>query len=163
MIYPGNYIYSFDVASGQQYIPRYQVDAQPNYLIVFGDDDVIGTVCSSESSVWMISGMLGTPEGIEDGTGTMMELAASPNPMVSSTLIVYSPAAGRQPSSLNLSVFDVSGRLVSTLFDGSEPTEQRSFSWNGCDERGVPVPGGIYVVRASSPCGSATLRLAVLR
>jgi len=163
VIYPGNYIYSFDVASGQQYIPRYQVDAQPNYLIVFGDDDVIGTVCSSESSVWMISGMLGTPEGIEDGTGNMMELAASPNPMVSSTLIVYSPAAGRQPSSLNLSVFDVSGRLVSTLFDGSEPTEQRSFSWNGCDERGVPVPGGIYVVRASSPCGSATLRLAVLR
>ena len=164
VIYPGNYVYSFDVASGQQYMPRYQVDAQPNHLTVFGDDDVIGTVCSSESSVWMISGMLGTPEGIEDDTGTVMELDASPNPVVSSTVIVYSPAAHGQLSSfVNLSVFDVSGRLVRILFDGSEPDGQQSFSWNGCDEAGVPVPGGVYIARASSPCGSVMLRLAVLR
>ncbi|MFH1501813.1 MAG: FlgD immunoglobulin-like domain containing protein [Candidatus Eisenbacteria bacterium] len=60
-----------------------------------------------------------------------------------------------------LNVYDLSGRLVRTLWrgDGGE----RAVVWNGRDESGIPVGTGVYFVELSSPAGADRAKLVVLR
>jgi flagellar hook assembly protein FlgD len=66
-----------------------------------------------------------------------------PNPFRGATQLTYSiPADGGKPASL--SVHDVSGRLVRVLVDNDLPTGPRTVTWDGTDEAGQRVPGGVY-------------------
>jgi hypothetical protein len=47
----------------------------------------------------------------------------------------------------NVSIVNLSGRLVRTLHDGSMPLAATShIEWDGCDNGGCAVPNGVYVV-----------------
>jgi hypothetical protein len=79
VIYPGNLVYTFDVATGAQVAPPFAVDSQPNYLTIFGPDNRVGTLISgTDAKVWLISGLFGTVEGDIDGDGDvdLADLAA---------------------------------------------------------------------------------------
>jgi hypothetical protein len=80
VVYPGNYIYTFDVATGSQFAPRYTVSAQPNYLTIFGADDRIGVACSNgdNSKIWLIEGLLGLWLGDLNCDGTMNNFDITP-------------------------------------------------------------------------------------
>ncbi len=68
-----------------------------------------------------------------------------PNPFNPSTTIACDLAkAGR----VSLQVFDASGRLVRVLADGIElPAGRHEMTWNGRDEAGRAVAGGVYFYR----------------
>ena len=67
-----------------------------------------------------------------------------PNPFNPSTNIRFHlPGSGR----VNLSVFDVSGRLVTTLEDGNLDAGTHSTSWDGRDLQGTEVGPGVYFLR----------------
>jgi flagellar hook assembly protein FlgD len=55
-------------------------------------------------------------------------------------------------------VLDLSGRTIRRLSRGHGLIE-----WNGCDDRGRPVPAGVYLVRVSGEGGSRAERLTVIR
>jgi flagellar hook assembly protein FlgD len=44
-------------------------------------------------------------------------------------------------------VFDLLGRRVTRLVEGSLPAGARLVTWDGRNERGIPVAAGMYVIR----------------
>lgn len=72
-------------------------------------------------------------------------LAANyPNPFQHSTII---PFGVRVSGPVSLSIFDVQGRRVRDLIQGTLPAGDRTESWDGRDADGSPVPSGVYLVR----------------
>jgi hypothetical protein len=70
-----------------------------------------------------------------------------PNPFTTATSISYSlPAGGGR---VKLEVYDVTGRLVSTLVNDVQPGGAYSVEWAGTNSSGRQVPAGIYFQRLS--------------
>jgi hypothetical protein len=87
-------------------------------------------------------------------------LRALPNPMTSSTWLVYAAQRGGDAS---LGVFDAGGRLVRTLGARSGAEGMQRSYWDGRDAAGRPVPAGAYSVRLSSDEGNASCTVIILR
>jgi len=62
-----------------------------------------------------------------------------------------------------LKVYDVSGKLVTTLFDGVLPAGTRELTWNARDGVGREVAGGIYLLKFESADYRATEKLILER
>jgi len=80
---------------------------------------------------------------------------ARPNPMSRSTEIRFGLPSG---SHVSLKVYDLSGRLVSTLVDGQLPAGYHQARW---DSQGLP--GGVYFYRLEAGNQSATRKLVLVR
>lgn len=71
-----------------------------------------------------------------------------PNPFNPSTSISYRLA---QSGPVTLRVFDISGRLVDTLFEGTLEAGAHHAQWNGQSASGRDVASGVYFVRLEAP------------
>lgn len=60
-------------------------------------------------------------------------------------------------------LYDTSGRLVRTVIDGKFSAGTQNATWDGRDDSGRPVQGGVYFLRSSSGNHQNTLRLLVVR
>ena len=81
--------------------------------------------------------------------------AAYPNPFNSITKLTYGmPEAGY----LSVSVYDISGRLVATLFAGEQVAGHHMTVWNG---RGMA--SGIYLVRMESSSFNAVRKVMLVK
>ncbi len=90
--------------------------------------------------------------------GTLRLYAGQPNPFRSSgTTIRYAlPAA----SAVRLVVYDVTGRVVKQLQDSPrESAGAHAVAWDGRDESGHTVPGGVYFYRLQSGGAIQTSRV----
>ena len=72
------------------------------------------------------------------------ELQAFPNPFNETVSITYSLNG---PSTIKLSVFDLSGSLVAVLEDQEKPVGSHAYKWDGTSETGEVLPPGIYVCK----------------
>ena len=70
------------------------------------------------------------------------------------------------PAPAAVAVYDLGGRLVTTLWDESLPAGDHAFAWKGLDAAGAPVPPGIYLLRVvvdlDSDAGGTTRALRVV-
>jgi hypothetical protein len=83
-----------------------------------------------------------------------------PNPFSSESAIGFSlPESGL----MRLTIHDVSGRCVATLAQGWNRAGSREISWDGRDDRGRRVAGGIYFCRLWSRAGVVSRKMVVLR
>jgi hypothetical protein len=83
-----------------------------------------------------------------------------PNPFNPSTTIEYSiPAAGR----VNLSVYDVSGRLVKTLVDKELSAGPHKLMWDGRNDAGGMVSAGVYFARLNFAGQRQSRKLVLLK
>lgn len=102
-----------------------------------------------------------TTPAAPEGIAPAITLVLSPNPSrletVSIRFRLESGGEGR------LDLFDVQGRRIRRLFDGPLPAGETILAWDGRDERGRPVPAGIYSYRLSAASWRATGRLIRLR
>jgi hypothetical protein len=81
----------------------------------------------------------------DHGGGSMLQVAASPNPFNARVSVACRLSADQRVS---VSVHDLGGRLVRRLVDDERRTGGvHEFSWDGADGRGRPVASGIYFVR----------------
>ncbi len=87
----------------------------------------------------------GDPSGVPEPVVASASLSApTPNPSAGRTSIEFSlPSAGRA----RLAVYDISGRLVRTIADGTFAPGSHPAAWDGMDARGRPVASGVYFVR----------------
>ncbi|MFH1688642.1 MAG: C25 family cysteine peptidase [Candidatus Eisenbacteria bacterium] len=85
----------------------------------------------------------------------------SPNPFNPVTSIDYDiPADG---GSVDIAVFDVAGRLVTTLYSGHHESGTHSVTWDGRDDRGRDVASGIYFVRLDAREFQASGKMILLK
>ncbi len=84
----------------------------------------------------------------------------SPNPFSMSTTISYDvPRSGR----VSLNIYDVRGRLVRRLVDGTEAAGHREVRWGGKDLIGEVAAPGIYFYRLEIGSQRETRRMILLR
>jgi len=84
-----------------------------------------------------------------------------PNPFNPSTTIGYDLA---QPSTVQLTVFDVTGRVVRRLQTGTwQAAGIHQAVWNGRDERGRGVASGVYFYRLDAGGESSTRRMVLMK
>jgi flagellar hook assembly protein FlgD len=70
----------------------------------------------------------------------------------------------RSAGSVDVAVYDVSGRMVRQLESGYVTAGIHDLKWDGLDEKGTAVSAGIYFVRFVSASGTrVTERLAIVR
>ena len=83
-----------------------------------------------------------------------------PNPFNPSTRLRYDlPKAG--PA--NLTVYDIQGRAVRILLAGEQSAGAKELLWDARDERGHPVPSGVYFARLTAPGFARTIKMVLLR
>jgi parallel beta-helix repeat protein len=89
----------------------------------------------------------GTVRGSRDLPGQFQLMQNRPNPFNPTTTIEYAIPASAASVPVNVSVYDVTGRLVRTLVDRTESAGFHSVVWDGRDARGAPVASGVYFYR----------------
>jgi hypothetical protein len=87
-------------------------------------------------------------------------LASYPNPFNPSTLLAYRLPA---PCALRLTVHDAQGRLLRCLAEGRQEAGEHSVAWDGRDERGRPLPSGVYFARLAAAGEIRGQRLILLK
>ncbi len=116
VVYPGNYVYTFYVETGAQYATRYEVSAQPNQLVVYGEGDLVGVLCNNgdASKIWIIDGLLGR-HAVGD---VNCDLAVNPFDIDPFVLALIDPAAyAEQYPACDLMLADVNGDGIVNPFD----------------------------------------------
>ena len=96
----------------------------------------------------MISAACATPVAVAEpelSASGKLQIWNYPNPFNPVTTIVYQVP---HPGPVTLRIYDVSGRAVCNLLDGTTVDEgQHSVLWDGTDGAGRPVESGIYFGR----------------
>ncbi|HEX7344842.1 MAG TPA: T9SS type A sorting domain-containing protein, partial [bacterium] len=82
-------------------------------------------------------------------------LFAGPNPTNPLTVI---RCLLPQPGFMELSIFDISGRLVEKLASGMHGAGVHSFTWNAKDKA-----SGVYIVRLKTPLADKSTKLVMIK
>ncbi len=90
----------------------------------------------------------GNPAGVADlpSPGALLEIATYPNPF---NPIVNLRVMLPEPGHPVVRVHDAGGRLIRTIDMGAQPAGTGVTSWNGTDDRGHLLPGGIYYLNVA--------------
>lgn len=86
----------------------------------------------------------GAPESEASVPTTLALSAATPNPVRGITAVRLDLPV---PSKVAAAVFDIGGRRVRSLVEGSLPAGAHSLAWDRRDVSGRSVPAGVYLVR----------------
>jgi len=114
--------------------------------------------------VQLTSSIEGTTALVQEGSMVlpkeMVLYANYPNPFNPSTTIRFDLT---QTGAVELSIFDLNGRQVASLIDGSMAAGSHQVSWNGRDASGISVASGIYIYRLQSMDKVMSRKLTLLR
>lgn len=111
------------------------------------------------TAVRTAAGPTGVPGAGPPAAGVRLE-PCRPNPFNPVTTIGYELAREMR---IRLAVYDLRGRLVSTLLEGTRPAGAGQAVWRGRDDRGLEVPSGTYLCRLSAEGGTATRLMTLVR
>ena len=87
-------------------------------------------------------------------------LPAYPNPFNPTTTISYGLDSD---SKVSVEIFDVSGKLISSLQNGHQSKGWHSITWNGTNNQNNQVPAGIYLSKITSNNTTKTTKLMLLK
>jgi hypothetical protein len=103
------------------------------------DSGTFTTLCDATAPCNLISDV---PDGPPGPAVSRVE-QNRPNPLRSSTMFAYSVGQGvERPVALR--IFNIAGQVVRTLVDEVQESGSYEVSWDGTDDSGSRVPGGIY-------------------
>lgn len=130
------------------------------HLLFFDDDGVwktlAATINTAANTVQINTNSLSTFYALSASPVTSVENSSPPapvgftlypnfpNPFNPQTTIRYQL---KQDAEIRLSIFDITGREVRTLFSGRQLAGEHSAIWDGADNRGQIVASGIYFVK----------------
>jgi hypothetical protein len=83
-----------------------------------------------------------------------------PNPFSPATTIKYTLA---EEGPVELAVFDLSGRRIVALVRGVQQAGEYRITWDGINDRGVPVASGIYFCRLKTDSFEDSKRMLMLK
>jgi hypothetical protein len=133
------------------FVGEFAFEAFDNIRIVSGDSSCAGDDDDSE----------GEKDPVEETRlDKVTGLRNCPNPFNPVTTISFTLPAS---SLVNLSVYDVSGRLVSTLVDRTLNEGTHDLTWDGKGANGAQVASGIYFYRLRTDREILTRKMILLR
>jgi len=118
-----------------------------------GDGDGDLTMPADWVSVWV-------PVAVAETPAPVLRLAAHPNPFNPSTRIAFSLV---EPARARLEIFDARGRRVRRLLDETRSAGLFTVVWDGRDDHGRVLPGGVYLLRMEAEERRATLKLSLVK
>ncbi len=133
-------------------VSTFGADAPPISTSLLGS--TLYTASGSALTVYDMSDFVGVPEETLVPENPML-LSSYPNPFNAVTRLTYSvPSAGN----VNLSVFDMAGRQVATLYEGAQTAGTHAVNW---DAEGMT--SGIYIIRLSNVMGSRDTKVLLMK
>jgi hypothetical protein len=106
------------------------------------------------------SGGIPVSDVADSGAGPLSRLSSWPNPFVHDTLIRLELP---QPREVGLCVVDANGRSLRELAFGSMAPGPHEVRWDGRDDEGRSLPGGIYYLQLRAGRDRASQRLVRIR
>lgn len=101
-----------------------------------------------------LSGIGSTP-----GSYTL-SISSYPNPFNPATSVRYTlPAHGR----VVIAIYDLRGARVAMLVDRNMEAGAYTVEWSGRDDRGTPVGSGVYFAQLTSPAGTRSYKMTLLK
>jgi len=141
--YPIDIGYGETVNRSQSFTLPAQLVAENCEIVVFAQNDYLKEVYQTARIK-----ITDIPTAIDDevaGLPTEFQLAQNyPNPFNANTTISYSL---EKSSEVELTVYDLAGRRVASLYNGAQNTGNYQVVWNGINDDGVVVSSGIYFYR----------------
>ena len=64
---------------------------------------------------------------------------------------------------VNITVFDMMGRVVRTLVNGQQSAGYKSLQWNGTNNSGHPISAGLYIYTIQAGEFSQTRKMILLK
>jgi len=89
----------------------------------------------------------------------LSDAQASPNPFNPNTTVSFSVGDGSRLIPVSLKIYDLAGRLVTTLLDGDLRAGRVSIVWQGTDDNGSSVGSGMYLAQIYTPTEATNLKL----
>lgn len=148
-VLPGNSDYFYTSSKGDTF-PITSVDtSEYDTLRLVGQfyAPFTGKASSNPALISWELGNVSTYAGVEDDMVSRSRFnlfGISPNPVHLNGVISY---VIPEKSEIELSVFDISGRKVSTLFNGVQNSGVHRLKWNGKDNDGKRLASGVYFIR----------------
>jgi hypothetical protein len=138
------------------------IDGLVNALTVFGGSLLVGGNFQNSGSIpsLRIARWDNPPSPVFDSLSpfTTGGIKASPNPFNPRVNISY---ALDRDVLVHVTIYDIQGRIVRTLFDGPQALGEQSVTWDGRDRTGRIMPSGTYLYRvdtgAAADMGKITL------
>ncbi|MDI6739495.1 MAG: T9SS type A sorting domain-containing protein [Candidatus Edwardsbacteria bacterium] len=127
--------------------------ASPNasWYYLLGDQDLKGNI------TW--HGPVSASAGGSPVTALSL-LPCRPNPASGHTLVAFAlPIPGR----VNISVYDITGRMVKNLVDADLPARRHTLAWSGENDLGRLVSSGVYFIRLSFGGSRLTRKVTLVR
>ena len=93
-------------------------------------------------------------------TGGSVLHTPQPNPFSNNCFISFE---SRNPVESEITICDVSGRELRTVFDRRCASGMTRVNWDGTDDNGRSLPSGVYFVRLETPDQSVTKKIVKLR
>ena len=118
-----------------------------------GDGDGDLTSAADWTPVWV-------PVAVDETPVLQMRLAAHPNPFNPGTRLAFSLPEAAHAS---LDIFDARGRRVRRLLDEPRTAGVFTINWDGRDDAGHTLPGGVYLARMNTASGQATIKLSLIK
>lgn len=136
-------------------------------LPLMGSDDgylvdtlSIVTEVDTVDVIIMVNDSIFTSSGSGDQRVTCYLGTNYPNPFRSSTMITFFLA---DEGSVKLEIITIQGRLVHTLMDARLQPGLNQVNWDGTDQSGNLLPGGVYIYRLTTGNGTFTRRCLLIR
>ena len=152
----GEYVLAFDSAGAAE-------DSTYTATLTFhnrDDQTLVGASALNSLVVTLEAHVLPGTSVPDDAVTTMALGPGAPNPFTAETALQFSLPTREHAV---VEVYDVSGRLVATLVDGSMPAGVNPVVWDGRDNQGAPAASGIYFCRAQVGEWQQSRKLVLLR
>ncbi len=146
-------LYAFGTGLKYTYLDDLFAEVGSNELIVTFFDE--GVPVAADTINFTV-----TETGINLEPTHRLSLCANPNPFHSSALITFELS---ESGFTSIEVYDLSGRIVSTLESTELMAGIHSVQWNGRSQNGEPVSAGLYFCRIQSGGITETAGLCLLR
>jgi|GEM_PF-720945 len=161
----GEKIDSFEIStrSENQIQPAVAKGSEDRILVVYSSmTDSIGSRAAGAMRIW---GKFLQFTDVEEGQDSQSQMARFqlmqnyPNPFNANTCIRY--ALSRR-SQVDLTVYNILGQLVRTIFRGEQQRGTHILSWDGKNNEGEDVGSGIYFYRLKTADGAQATRKMLL-
>ncbi len=147
-------MYAPNPFQGGSSVSHYDVSATPNLLMEPAINPDLTSSVDLTAALFRDIGWLPHTTGVPPGgPAARIALASRPNPARGNTRVHFELAADE---SLELSLFDLSGRQVRSLVKGAFPAGSHDVAWDGLDNAGHPAAPGVYLARLKGARTQAT-------